>query len=116
MIGGFIIGSDMATKVLVRALGPSLVENGVTGVLTDPVLELHDSEANLILENGNRQTNQAAEVRAPGIPPADDRESAIVATLAPGAYTAIVRGENNTTGIALIEIYNLDSTSSANPN
>jgi hypothetical protein len=112
MIGGFIIAPDMATKVLIRAIGPSLGQYGVIGALADPVLELHDGEGNLVVENDNWRSTQPAAIIATGIPPADNRESAILATLEPGSYTAIVRGQNNTTGVALIEVYNLDAGSS----
>ena len=112
MIGGFIIGSDVPTKVLLRAIGPSLTKDGVMNALQDPVLELHDGNGDLILQNDNWRATQAAEIIATTIPPTDDRESAIVATLQPGPYTAVVRGQGETTGIALVEIYNLDSTDS----
>ncbi len=107
MIGGFIIGGTAPTKVLVRAIGPSLVSAGVSGVLDDPVLELHDRSGSLIFSNDNWRDDQEQQIIDTTIPPTDDRESAIVATLSPGAYTAIVRGANNTTGVALVEVYSL---------
>ena len=107
MIGGFIIGGSAPTKVLVRAIGPSLVSAGVSGVLADPVLELHDGSGSLIFRNDNWRDDQEQQIIDTTIPPLDDKESAIVATLPPGAYTAIVRGANDTTGVALVEVYSL---------
>jgi acetyl esterase/lipase len=107
MIGGFIIGGTAPTKVLVRAIGPSLAADGVSGALADPALELHDSTGALIFRNDNWRTDQEQQIIDTTIPPTDDRESAIVATLQPGAYTAIVGGANNTTGVALVEVYAL---------
>lgn len=111
MIGGFIIGADTPTKVLVRAIGPSLAQYGIMGALQDPVLELHDGNGTLLSQNDNWRSTQQAAIIATGIPPTDDRESASVATLQPGAYTAILRGQGNATGVALVEVYNLDSAS-----
>jgi hypothetical protein len=115
MIGGLIAGGGTGggtAKVIVRALGPSLRASGITGVLADPTLELHNSSGTVLATNDNWKTrpngtSQEAEVKATTIPPTNDFESALVATLAPGAYTAIVRGKNNTTGIGLVEVYNL---------
>jgi hypothetical protein len=103
MIGGFIIGGTEPSKVLIRAIGPSLP---VAGALADPVLELHDTNGATITDDGWRAFQEQA-VIASTIPPANDQEAAIVAMLTPGRYTAIVRGKNNTTGIALVEAYNL---------
>ena len=105
MIGGFIIGGTEPTTVLVRALGPSLT--GVADVLSDPVLELHDADGNSITNDNWRET-QALEIQATSIPPAKDKESAILSTLVPGNYTAVVRGKDNTVGVALVEVYNLE--------
>ena len=113
MIGGLIVGGGSGggtAKVIVRAIGPSL---SVSGALGDPTLELHDVNGTTIATNDNwkidDQTGQSqeADIRATTIPPTDDLESALVATLAPGNYTAIVRGKTNTTGVAVIEAYNL---------
>jgi hypothetical protein len=106
MIGGFIAGNGL-TKVIVRAIGPSLTSQGVPGALQDPTLELHDGSGATIASNDNWKDTQQAAIEATTIPPTDDRESAIVTTLAPGPYTAIVRGKNNTTGVALVEVYNI---------
>ena len=105
MIGGTIIVGEQPQKVIIRAIGPSLP--GVSGNLQDPVLELFDGEGNPIAQNDNWRDTQQDEVNATGIPPSDDRESAIVRTLPPAAYTAIVRGASETTGVALIEVYAL---------
>jgi hypothetical protein len=112
MIGGFISGPTTkgSSTVLIRAIGPSLP---VSGVLQDPFLELHDANGNLIATNDNwkvdDQTGQSqqTEIEATTIPPINDLESALVYAAPPGAYTAIVRGKNNTTGVALVEVYNL---------
>jgi hypothetical protein len=105
MIGGFIVGGQVSTRVIVRAIGPSLP---VPDKLADPTLELHDGNGGLIFANDNWRTGgQESEIIATGIPPSNDLESAIVRTLAPGGYTAIVRGVNNTTGVALVEVYDL---------
>jgi len=112
MIGGFIVGgpSDSGeATVLLRALGPSLgnAVPPVAGALQDPFLELHDSNGAIITSNNDWKDTQQAEIEATGIPPTDDRESAILATLLPGAYTAIVSGKDGTTGVGLVEVYNL---------
>jgi hypothetical protein len=106
MIGGFIIGGTEPANVLVRAIGPSLTQFGVQGALQATTLELHDSNGSVIGNEGWRNT-QEAEITATTIPPSNDNEAAILATLVPGNYTAVVRGKNNTTGIAVVEAYNL---------
>ena len=106
MIGGFIIGGNEPAKILVRAIGPTLTDIGVPGALADPTLELHDANGSTISNDDWRET-QESEIIATTIPPNKDREPAILATLVPGNYTAIVRGKNNTTGIGLVEAYNL---------
>ena len=95
-------------KVLVRALGPSLASQGVSGALQDPVLELHDTNGTLVMNDNWKDASNAAEIQAT-LPPPDDRESAIIATLAPSnaGYTAVVRGAGGTTGVALVEVYAL---------
>jgi hypothetical protein len=106
MIGGFIIGGAEPAKVLVRAIGPSLAAFGLQGTLQATTLELHDSNGSVLTNEGWRSAQENA-IIATTIPPTDDRESAILAMLVPGNYTAIVRGKNNTTGIAVVEAYNL---------
>ena len=104
MIGGFIATGSHAQRVIVRAIGPSL---GIPGQLEDPVLELFDGDGNAIAANNNWKDSQQAEIEATTIPPSNELESAIVTFLPPGAYTAIVRGVDETTGIALVEAYGL---------
>ena len=94
-----------------RALGPTLARFGVPGVLQNPALFLYDSSNNLIGSNDNWMTNQHTEIQASGYAPGDSREPAIVQTLAPGAYTAVVRGVNATSGAALLEVHDLDPSS-----
>jgi hypothetical protein len=108
-IGGFIITGTVPKPVLLRAIGPSLTAFGVPGALADPVLELHGPSGFTTITNDNWRDDpvQQALIIATGIPPSDNLESAIVATLAPGNYTGIVSGKNNTTGVALIEVYDL---------
>lgn len=111
LIGGFIPGpADRAPlKVLVRALGPSLAAQGVEGTLQDPVLELHDANGTLLVNDNWRTAPNVSEIEAT-LPPNDDRESAIIVTLPPsnGGYTAVVRGANNSAGVALVEVYALN--------
>jgi hypothetical protein len=113
MIGGLIIGgsSGGSARVLVRALGPSLTNSGVTGALPDPTLELHDGNGGTVATNDNWKTrpdgsSQQAEIEATTLPPPNALESALVRLLPPGNYTAIVRGINNSTGVGLVEVYN----------
>ena len=107
MIGGFIAGHHSAsTRVLLRAIGPSL-KSKLPNALDDTFLELHDRNGNTIATNDNWKDSQRAEIEMTGIPPTHDLESAMVRTLAPDAYTAIVRGKNNTIGVGLVEIYNI---------
>jgi hypothetical protein len=111
LIGGFIVQGSQPKRMILRAIGPSLASQGVTGAMADPTLELHDSTGATIATNDNWQTNtQASEINSSGLAPSNPLESAILTTLQPGNYTAIVQGANNSTGIALIEGYDLDST------
>jgi hypothetical protein len=118
MIGGLIVGGGNgggSTRVIVRAIGPSLTANGnpLPGRLADPTLELHNASGTMVVTNDNWKINdqtgqsQEADIRATTVPPANDLESTILATLPPDNYTAIVRGKNNTVGIAVVEAYNL---------
>jgi hypothetical protein len=116
LIGGFIITGNAPKKVIIRAIGSSLP---VDGALADPTLELHTPAGDVLTNNDwkfSDETLQSQEdvVRATTVPPTDDRESALVHTLWPGAYTAIVRGNGGGTGVALIEVYDLDPTSDSN--
>ena len=110
-IGGFIITGTAPKHVLIRAIGPSLAALGVPDVLADPVLELNGPGTFVTVTNNNwrEDAGQEALIAATGMPPADDLESAIDAMLAPGAYTAIVRGNGDTPGAALVEVYDLEA-------
>ena len=109
LIGGTIIGGNAASlqRVLVRALGPSLASAGIATPLANPTLSLRDANGNIIANNDNWKDSQQADIAATGKAPSNDRESAILALLAPGNYTAIVVGKNGTTGVALMEFYSL---------
>jgi hypothetical protein len=106
-IGGFIISGSGTKRIMARAIGPSL---NVNGKLQDPVLEIRDSNGSPPLTNDNWRSTQEAEIQQTGIPPTDDRESAIVKRLPPGNYTAVIRGANNASGIGVVEIYDLDTS------
>jgi glucose/arabinose dehydrogenase len=106
MIGGFIVGGSQNRKVLARAIGPSLTAFGVPNALQDPMIELYDASGTKFASNDNWKSTQQTEITATGLAPGDDREAAILsAPLAPGNYTAIVSGSGNTTGVALVEIF-----------
>lgn len=105
MIGGFIVLGSANQKVLIRAIGPS---TGVVGALGDPTLELHDVNGALVQANDNwRSDGQEQEIIATTIPPANDSESALIRTVPPGNYTAIVKGVGDTTGVALVKVFAL---------
>jgi hypothetical protein len=108
-IGGFIITGSAPKHLLLRGIGPSLAQSGVPNPLADTVLELHGPGGfvTVIDDNWRDDPSQEAAILATGIAPTNNLESAIDATLNPGAYTAVLRGKNNTSGIALIEIYDL---------
>ncbi|PYK12592.1 MAG: hypothetical protein DME65_03800 [Verrucomicrobia bacterium] len=109
MIGGFIITGSGPKKVIVRAIGPELAQHGVPNPLADPILDLHNSTGGLIAVNDNWMDGpNVQDIINSGHAPTDPMESAIIATLPPGNYTAIVRGVSNTTGVALVEVYDLD--------
>jgi phospholipase/lecithinase/hemolysin len=107
MIGGLIIGSGESPIVVLRALGPTLAVAGIAEPLLDPTIELHDENGAVLAFNDNWKTGQPQAVIATQLAPGDDRESVIVAFASPGNYTAVVRGKNNTTGVALVEAYRL---------
>jgi hypothetical protein len=110
LIGGFFAGPQTATvtRMVFRAIGPSLSAFGVPQPMQDPTLEIRDRDGNLVASNDDWQSNQKTEIVATGLQPNDPRESAIVLTnFEPGPYTAIVRGKNNTTGVGLVEIYDV---------
>jgi hypothetical protein len=112
MIAGLIVSpSDgPSLKVLVRALGPTLGDFGVQGVLANPTLDLVNSSGTVIRSNDNWRDSQRSEIESTQLPPNHDEESALVETLPPGAYTAVVRGVGRTTGIGLVEVYNISSS------
>lgn len=108
LIGGIIGGGNGSQpKVLIRAIGPSLTALGVPNAVQDPVLELHDKNGALIATNNDWQSDQQAAIEATGLAPSNAKESAILATLEPTNYTAIVKGANNGTGVGLVEVYHL---------
>lgn len=108
LIGGTIVNGSALQKLIVRAIGPDLAGAGVPNSLQDPALELRDAAGTLLAFNDDWRSEQEQEIIASGLAPQDNRDSAIVITLLPTAYTAIVRGKNGTAGIALVEIYNLN--------
>ena len=122
MIGGFIVQGTEPKRVIIRAIGPELTQYGVTDVLADPTLELHNATGALIASNDNWMhtiiggiinSDQVGDITNSGHAPTDGRESAIIADLTPGNYTAIVRGINNTLGIGLVEVYDLSPESNS---
>ena len=108
LIGGTIAQGSAAQRVIVRAIGPDLAGAGVPSPLQDPMLELRDAQGTLLVANDDWRSDQEQEIIASGLAPQDNRDSAILTTLLPTSYTAIVRGKNSTVGIALVEIYKLD--------
>ncbi len=108
-IGGFIIAGNAPKKLMMRGIGPSLT--GISPVLTDPVLELHEPDGSLIASNDNWKDTQRIDIQNSTIAPTNDLESAIIATLSPASYTVVLRGKNGTTGIGLAELYDLDPSS-----
>lgn len=115
LIAGFIIGGDAPKSVVARGIGPSLAGFGISGALADPTLELRDSDGALTALNDNWQDNpaQAAQLTALGLALQNPEESGVIATLQPGAYTAILAGKNQTAGIGLVEIYDTDAVAAS---
>ena len=111
-IGGFIITGTDAKKVLIRGMGPTLTSFGVPNALQDPVIELHDGTG-VVVSNDDWKTPQETAIGATGLAPGDDHESAILLTLQPGSYTVIESGKNGTSGVGLIELYDLDAAANA---
>jgi hypothetical protein len=110
LIDGLIVRGETPKRVLLRAIGPSLHQSGVPDELRDPVLELHDANGQTMATNNDwRSASNASEIEATGLAPSDDKESAILMPLGPGTYTTILRGANNTTGVAISEAYKLNN-------
>ncbi|MBA2743476.1 MAG: hypothetical protein H0U43_04060 [Chthoniobacterales bacterium] len=107
MIGGFIVGGSKSRMVMARAIGPSLQTANVSNPLADPKLELHNGSGTIVARNDNWRTTQEQQIRKTDLAPQNDKESAILTTLAPGPYTAVVSGANGGTGVALVEVYQL---------
>jgi hypothetical protein len=113
VVSGVIM--QVGGSVLLRAIGPSMSSAGVSGVLADPTLELVNSMGTTVASNDNWRSDQETQIIATGIPPTNDLESAIIQTLGTGAYTAILRGANNGTGIGYLQLYNLPYSGSVLP-
>jgi hypothetical protein len=110
VIGGFLLGGGNTNdRIVVRGIGPSLTAQGVPNALADPVLELRDGNGGLLVSNNDWQDNpvQASELMAAGLAPTNDLESGISTTLPPGAYTALLAGQDNGVGVGLVEVYDL---------
>lgn len=112
-IAGFIILGNAPKQAAIRGLGPSLDDVGVQGTLSDPVLELYDSAGNLLASNNGWQETQEQALRDAHLAPSYDLESAILATLAPGSYTAVLRGNGSESGIGLVEVYDLQPSAAS---
>lgn len=112
LIGGFIIKGSQSKTLVLRAIGPSLASSGLTNLLADPVLEVHDSAGGVVASNDDWvDGQQASQIQQSGLAPADSLESAVMVTLAPGNYTAVVTGYSGGTGSGLVEAYEMDSNS-----
>jgi hypothetical protein len=109
-IGGFIVTGSAPKHVMLRAVGPSLAQAGVPDALADPVLELHGPSGFVTIVNDNWTDDQEITIASTGLAPTNNFEAAIDATLAPGSYTAIVKGKGNTSGVALVEVYDIDQS------
>jgi hypothetical protein len=109
LIGGVIVTGGGQHRVLLRAIGPSLGSGGVPNYLSDPVLELRAANGEIVASNDNWRDSQQNEIASSGIAPSMESESAILAELPAGTYTAVVRGKNDATGVALVEVYLLDN-------
>jgi hypothetical protein len=107
MIGGLIVTGNAPSQLVIRAIGPSLSEFGVPDALQDPLLELHSANGDIIFTNDNWQESQGQALQATGLAPSHEKESAILISLAPGNYTAVVRGADGGIGNGLVEFYKL---------
>lgn len=113
LIAGFIISGAEPKKVVVRGIGPSLAKAGVSQPLPDPTLELHASDGSIIATNNDWRDAQETELRGSGLAPEDEREAAVLATLAPGTYTVVIREQNGLEGTGLVEIYDVSGSSNS---
>jgi phospholipase/lecithinase/hemolysin len=112
LIAGFIISGNQPKKVIMRALGPTMSGLGVSGAVADPTIAIVNSSNVVVASNDNWRNMQETEIAASGFAPPNDLESAIIATLAPGSYTAVVSGKNGGTGVGLVDLYQLDASTS----
>lgn len=112
-IAGFIIIGNAAKQVVLRGLGPSLIGAGVQSPLADPILELHSADGTLLMRNDDWQETQAQALRDAGFAPTNNFESALLTTLAPGAYTAVLQSKDSSPGIGLLEVYDLQQSPSS---
>jgi hypothetical protein len=113
MIGGFIISGNAPKKVALRGMGPALASFGITDFLADPFLELRSVSGPLLQSNDNWKDTQQTEIESIGLAPNDNREAVIVATLNPGSYTVLLTGKGGTTGVGLVEIYDVSPASNS---
>ena len=109
MIGGFILSNGNETSIILRGIGPSLAQSGITNPLADPTLELHDNNGALLVANDNWQDDPttAAQLIAYGLGPTSPLESGIYISLPSGLYTEILAGNNDGMGVGLVEVYNI---------
>ena len=115
LIAGFIIQGDANKRILMRGIGPSLATFGITDPLQDPTLELNAGGGDLVASNDNWPENSnAGEIMMSGLAPLNPNESALLLSVAPGSYTAVLRGKAASTGIGLVEVYDLDADGAAN--
>ena len=111
LIAGFIVSGSESKNIIVRGIGPSLAQSGVPAPLGDPILELYDSSGRLLVANDNWKESQRAEIEGTGIPPRHDLEAAIVRTLPPGSYTAVLQGRSESAlGVGLVEVFDLNQS------
>jgi hypothetical protein len=108
MIGGFIVTGNVPKKVAIRGMGPALASFGITDFLADPFLELRSSGGTLLQSNDNWKDTQQTEIEGLGLAPNDNHEAVIVTTLTPGSYTALLSGKGGTTGVGLVEVYDVN--------
>jgi hypothetical protein len=108
LIGGIILRGDAAQPLVVRGIGPDLTAAGVAGAIENPMLNVYDSDGNLLAANDDWRSDQESDITATGLAPADDQDAALLITLSPGSYTAIVSGADDSTGIGLVEFYRLE--------